>query len=330
MIPVPGGVMEGFTVYLVEKALADRVLQAVANARDMLRAGFTTVRDVGNCGDWGDVSVKRAIIRGTFEGPTPLVSGKIVAPFGGQHYFNHERTDLSEIDYIIADSHDEMRKGVRQNLHFGADWIKIVVDGQRYIYTEDDVRVIVEEAGRAGVRVCAHCMSDEAAKNAVAGGVTSIEHGFMLGDDVLKLMKKNDVWLVGTDFSTEVFDVYGLEGWHAMVVDRLRRAHETGVSMAFGSDIVVEVPGHDRGTATLTLLDTWVAAGIPAPDILRAMTSDAARLLEMEDTRGAIREGMAADIIAVPGNPLDDILVLRKVAFVMKGGRVFKNEVVPE
>ena len=326
MVPITGGLYEGFLVDMVQETLADRVLWSVANARDMLNVGFTTVRDVGNCGDWGDIAVKKAIARGTFEGPTPLVCGKLIAPYGGQYVLNHEQIDLARTDYIFADSHDEMRKGVRQNLHFGADWIKIVVDGQKYIYTEDDVRVIVKEAGRAGVRVCAHCNTDEGAKSAIAGGVTSIEHGFPLSDEVLKLMKKNNVWLVGTDFSTEVIDVYGIEVWKEMVVDRLRRAHNIGVAMAFGSDIVVAVPGHNRGTATLTLLDTWLAAEVPDADILRAMTTDSARMLELEDSHGGISEGKVADIIAVPRNPLEDILVLREVAFVMKAGRVIKNE----
>jgi imidazolonepropionase-like amidohydrolase len=325
MVPVNGEAMEEFNRYMLEETLADRVLQSVANARDMLNAGFTTVRDVGNCGDWGDIAVRKAIADGIFEGPTPLVSGKIISPYGGQNIVNHEHMDLAETDYIFADSPDEMRKAVRQNLYYGADWIKIVVDGQKYIYTADDVRVIVEEAGRAGVRVCAHCMTDEAAKSAIGGGVASIEHGFMLSDDVLELMQEKGVWLVGTDFSKEVFEVYGYPQAHEMVVDRLRRAHNIGVPMAFGSDVVVEVPGHDRGSATLTLLDTWRAAGIPDGDILRAMTIDAARLLAIDDSHGAIRAGKTADIIAVPGNPLDDILALRDVAFVMKGGNVVKD-----
>lgn len=326
MVPIAGEAMKEFNVYMLEVTLADRVLQSVANAHDMLNAGFTTVRDVGNCGEWGDIAVKKAISRGVFEGPTPLVSGKIISPYGGQHLVNHEQIGLAETDYIFADGEDEMRKAVRQNLYYGADWIKIVIDGQKYIYTADDVRVIVDEAARAGVKVCAHCMTDQAAESAIAGGVASIEHGFMFSDAVLKSMKDEDVWLVGTDFSAEVLGVYGYPQWHQMVVDRLRRAHEIGVRMAFGSDVVVKVPGHDRGSATLTLLDTWRAAGIPDPDILRAMTIDAARLLELDETHGTISVGKVADILAVPEDPLEDIFALREVAFVMKGGRVVKKK----
>jgi imidazolonepropionase-like amidohydrolase len=311
---------------MVREGLSDRVLQAVANARDMLHHGFTTVRDVGNCGDWGDISVRRAIKRGFFDGPTTLVSGKIIAPFGGQVRLNPERIDLARTDYLFADSHDEMRKAVRQNVYYGADWIKIAVDDQRYDYSVEDVRFIVEEADRAGLRVAAHCSTDEGARIAVAGGVASIEHGFMVSDKTLEMMKKEDVWLVGTDFSTEVTDVYGFAGLADLIVDRLRRAHRIGVRMAFGSDIVVEVPGHDRGSATLTFLDTWIAAEVPAADVLRALTTDAALFLHVDKRRGAVEEGLAADIIAVPRNPLEDILALREVAFVMKDGRVIKHD----
>jgi imidazolonepropionase-like amidohydrolase len=321
----PGDVIAGFDTYLLRETLPERVLQAVSNAREMLHAGFTTVRDVGNCGEWGDVAVRDAIRKGLFEGPTTLVAGKIITPFGGQYYLNPERIDLARIDYIFADSPDEMRRGVRENVHFGADWIKIVVDAQRYLYSEEDVRFIVEEAARSGLRVAAHCVTDKAAQIAVAGGVASIEHGFFFNDETLKLMKKKGVWLIGTDFSSEVVDVYGVEAWKAIIIDRLRRAHKIGVPMAFGSDIVLEIPDHNRASAILTLLDTWVAAEIPAPDILRALTTDAARFLELEKARGTIREGLAADIIAVPSNPLEDILVLKEVAFVMKDGRVVKN-----
>jgi imidazolonepropionase-like amidohydrolase len=326
MIPVPpGAIGAGFSQYFLSETTADRALQAVANARSMLDAGFTTVRDVGNCGDWGDVAVKRAIGRGHFDGPTTLVSGKIIAPFAGQFGLNHETIDVARIDYIFADSRDEMRRGIRENLHYGADWIKIVVDDQRYRYSAEDIAFIVDEAGRAGVRVAAHCMTNTGARNAVDGGVASIEHGFPLDGETLEMMKEHGVWLVGTDFSAEVIEVYGIEAWKDEVVDRLRRAHRIGVPMAFGADIVVEVPGHDRGSAILTLLDTWLAAGVPPAEILRAMTTDAARLLELEDERGAIREGLAADLIAVPRNPLEDILALREVRFVMKDGRVVKD-----
>jgi imidazolonepropionase-like amidohydrolase len=328
MIPVPHGeVGPSFVYHYLFSTTADRAVQGVVNARDFLNAGFTTVRDVGNAGNWADVAVKGAIDKGLVPGPKTLVSGRIIAPFGGQGRVTHEHPELMHVDYFEADTRDEMLKAIRQNLHYGVDWIKIVVDDQPYLYSVEDVRFMVEEAGRAGVKIAAHTMTNQGARNAILGGVESIEHGFFLDDEVLELAKEKGAWLVGTDFSQEIIDVYDMQEWREIVVDRLRRAHRLGVRMAFGSDIVVEVPGHDRGSAALTLLDTWVEAGVPAANIVRALTVDAAELLGMSDERGRIAEGLAADLIAVPGNPLEDVTVLRQVSFVMVNGTVFRNDV---
>lgn len=321
-IPVAGDVGGAFTVHLIRETTTDRALQGVANARSFLEAGFTTVRDVGNCGDWGDIALKRAIERGLVEGPTMFVSGKIIAPMGGQMQLTPEHPDLAAIDYLEADSHNQMRAAVRRNLHYGADWIRIVVDDQRYLYSEDDIGFIVKEAAGAGVRVAAHCMSDEAAMRAIEAGVASIEHGFFVKERSLRSAAEHGVWLVGTDFSREILAVYRKPEWYQAVVKRLREAYRLGVPLAFGSDIVIEVPGHDRGSAVLTLLDTWRDAGVPPPAILKAMTVDAARLLGIGRTRGTIRPGMAADLFAVKGNPLEDITALRHAVLVMKHGRV--------
>jgi imidazolonepropionase-like amidohydrolase len=304
---------------------ADKALQGVENARTYLESGFTTIRDVGNAGHFADVALKRAINAGKFPGPNTLVTGKIIAPLGGQHHVNAEHLDYPKVEYIEADTRDEMRKGIRLNLHLGADWIKIVIDDQRYIYSAEDVRFIVEEAAEAGVKVAAHCVTEKGVRNAIEGGLASVEHGFVMSDEALQMAKDKGVWLCGTDFSREVWDVYGAPEIYPRIVDRLKRAYKIGVKMAFGSDVVVEIPGHTRGSAALTLLDTWLDAGIPAADILRALTTHAAEMLDMAKTRGRINAQMRADIIAVPENPLDNILTLREVKFVMKDGKVYKN-----
>jgi imidazolonepropionase-like amidohydrolase len=322
MIPVAGGVGSSFGADLLAKTTADRVLQAVATARELLAAGFTTVREIGNCGHWGEEAVKRAVERGLIEGPTVVTAGKIIAPFGGQMTVTPELPGIMDIDHLVADSRDEMRRAIRMNLHYGADWIKIVVDDQRYLYSTGDIRFIVDEAAAAGVKVAAHCMTEQGARNAIRGGVASIEHGFEMSDETLGEARDAGVFLVGTDLSEPVIAVYGRPEWRQQIVDRLRRAHRIGVPMAFGSDVVVEVPGMGRAQANLATLDTWVAAGIPPADALRALTVDAARLLGMETERGAIRAGMCADLVAVVGNPLESIEPLKRVAFVMKGGEV--------
>ena len=131
MIPVAEhGIYVWASHYLVNTTL-DRAMQGVANAKSFLEAGFTTIRDVGNAGEYADIALKRAINRGLIDGPTTLVTGKIIAPFGGQLHVNYDNANYHKVDYIDADTHDEIVKAVRQNIHFGADWIKIVVDDQR-------------------------------------------------------------------------------------------------------------------------------------------------------------------------------------------------------
>src|SRR3954466_15826375 len=130
-----------------------RAILGVANARAVLDSGFTTVRDVGNAGNYVDTSLRLAIERGVVPGPTIINAGRIIAPFGGQYHLQPERRSLAEPEYLFADTRDEIRKAIRENVHFGAKVIKIVVDDQPYIYSVDDIKFIVDEAARAGVKV---------------------------------------------------------------------------------------------------------------------------------------------------------------------------------
>ncbi len=303
-----------------------RAIEGVANARDMLAAGFTTVRDVGNNGNHADTALREAIERGLVPGPTMINAGRIIAPYGGQFHLQPEKQDLATPEYAFADTHDEMIKAIRENIHYGATVIKIVVDDQKYIYSADDIRFMVAEAHRDGLKLAAHCWTEPGARNAAEAGVDSIEHGEMMTNEDLQLAKKNHVVLVGTDFTESAARESGLIGMHPIFVDRLKRAYQIGVTMAFGTDTFVYVPGETRGTQAAEYVDSWVEAGVPAKDTLRAMTINAARLLGVDGERGAIRPGLAADIIATPVNPLDDIQAVRKVSFVMKDGSVFKNE----
>jgi imidazolonepropionase-like amidohydrolase len=182
----------------------------------------------------------------------------------------------------------------------------------------------VEEARRAGLKVAAHVVTEAGIRNAVEAGVASIEHAEKISDEVLQLAKKNNVVLVGTDFTEEILKILNLPQLYEPIVDRLRRAYKIGVTMAYGTDIYVVVPRKTPGEAAMSLIDTWIAAGIPAKVILQSMTANAARLLGIENVRGAIKAGLAADIIAVPENPLDNISTLKKVLFVMKDGRIIK------
>ena len=303
-----------------------RALEGAANARDMLAAGFTTVRDVGNAGNYADTALREAIERGLLPGPTMINAGRIIAPYGGQFHLQPEKRDLATPEYAFADTRDEMIKAIRENIHYGATVIKIVVDDQKYIYSADDIRFMVEEAHRDGLKLAAHCWTEAGAHNAAEAGVDSIEHGQMMTNEDLQLAKKNHVVLVGTDFTEAAAREQGFPELHAVFVDRLKRAYKIGVTMAFGTDAFVYVPGETRGTQAAEYVDSWGEAGVPAKDTLRAMTINAARLLGVDGERGTIKPGMAADIIATPANPLDDIQAVRHVSFVMKDGSVFRSE----
>ena len=316
--------------YTVSTPTAYRALQGAANARAMLESGFTTIRDVGNNGNYCDTALRMAIDRSIIPGPTMINSGRIIAPFGGQFQIQPERRGLSEPEYFFADTKDELKKAVRENIHYGARVIKIVVDDQPYIYSVDDIKFVVEEARNAGLKVAAHCGTERGARNAAEAGVASIEHGIRMSDEALQLAKRNNVVLVGTEFTVKLSEYLGLppevaKEFHAVYVDRLKRAYKIGVPMVFGSDAFFDIEGETRGEQAISIIDSFIEAGVASKDLLRYMTTDAARLLGVDKRRGAIKVGLRADIIATRESPLDNILALKKVSFVMKNGKVFKK-----
>lgn len=306
--------------------IAFRMVEGVVNARGMLEAGFTTIRDVGNAPDYADTSLRNAIEVGLVPGPTVVNAGKIITPFGGQNRLRPNIPDVYAEEYIYADTRDEMKKAVRENLHYGAKLIKIVVGGiGGYRYSVEDVRYIVEEAAAAGLKVAAHCDSDTDARNAIEGGVASVEHGPGMTEETLLLAKQKGVFLVGTDFPEGIVKEqgYGPRLFNAFY-ERLVRAHKVDALMAFGTDVLLETPTKTRGQYALDFIENYVKVGMKPAEILRMMTTNAARLLGMEKQRGRIQADFAADIIATPANPLEDINALRRVNFVMKGGKVYK------
>jgi imidazolonepropionase-like amidohydrolase len=320
-----------FWIMAIQRRAGFRAIQGVRHAKEMLESGFTTVRDVGNSGDHLDSDLDKAIRFGEVPGPTMIFSGRIISPFGGQ--FSDTPTDPKMLDnpeYLVADSRDEMRKGVRENIYWGARVIKIVVDGQKYSYSADDIRFIVEEAARAGVKVAAHVQTEPGARAAIEAGVASIEHGWVLTDEDLALAKKKGVTLVSTDFTVAELLVDGMEQeaaerTHQKYVARLKRAWAAGVDVVFGTDVMSDIRGRTRGDVSMEYVDSFKEAGIAAPDILRAMTTRAAVLLGVEKERGALRPGMAADLVATPEDPLRDIDGLKKIDFVMKDGKLVRG-----
>jgi imidazolonepropionase-like amidohydrolase len=313
---------------------AARALKGLHNAQNVLMAGFTALKDVGNDANYVAIDIRHAIEMGWFAGPTMLTTGKIIAPFGGQsHNIPPELGPFWRFEYQDADTPDEVRKAVRQNIYSGANAIKLVADNSPYFYSEAEIRAAVEEAHRAGVKVAVHVMGGEAARNVILGGADSVEHGFGLSDELLQLMKEKGTFLVSTDFPYEHLKAMGTAGGiippaeitSKNILDRLRRAHKIGVKLAFGTDVVVDLPGKSRSDMMLDYLGVWTEAGIPPAEILKAMTTNVAELFGWKGERGAIAVGQAADLIATPASPLENIQALRKVQFVMKDGKVIKK-----
>lgn len=317
---------------LVHESTAFRVARGLHNAEILLNAGFLALRDVGNNGDYGDIAVRQAIEAGWFKGPTIIGSGKIIAEFGGQSRgFAPETGEFWKNEYLDADNPAEIRKAVHENIYYGAGVIKLVTDNNPYFYTADDIRAAVDEAHNAGLKVAVHVSGGKAADNVIEGGANSIEHGFELTDDQLRRMKEKNIYLVGTDFPLEHMIAFGsMTSMNAnaaaeMDIRRLAAAHRIGVKMAFGSDVVVELPGETRADMCFDFLKVWEKAGVPPADILRAWTTDAYELLGIANRQGPIAPGLAADMIAVPDNPLQNIYTLRKVDFVMKDGQIIRK-----
>ncbi|HTL22171.1 MAG TPA: amidohydrolase family protein [Steroidobacteraceae bacterium] len=330
---VVGGSAPFESFYILEST-AYRALRGLHNAMDVLGAGFTTVRDVGNAADYAMDDVRRAIDGGWYTGPTIITSGKIIAPYGGQsHGIPPEQGRFWKYEYLDADSPDEMRKAVRANLYQGAGVIKLVLDNNRYHYSVDEIRVAVEEAHHAGVPVSVHVFGGEAADNAIEAGVDSIEHGFFLTDAQLKRLHDKGIVLVSTDFPRAHLDVIGTSGGilpppevlAPKIIDRLRRAHRLGVRLVFGSDTVMDVAGRSRADLMFDYLAVWREAGVPAAELLKAMTSEAAKLLRVEGERGRLAVGLAADLVAMPADPLADTESLRRIDFVMKNGHIVRQ-----
>lgn len=323
-----------FESFYLNQSSTLRGLHGLHNAQLVLNQGFTTLRDVGNSAEYAMSDVRRAIDAGWFAGPTIIDSGKIIAPFGGQSRDIPPRQGAFwQFEYIDADGPEEVRKAVRTNIYYGAGVIKLVADNNPYHYSLEEFRAAVDEAHRAGIPVAVHVYSGDALDTAIEAGVDSIEHGFDLTDAQLARMKAKGMFLVGTDFPRKHLDILGTSGGilpepavlAPKIIDRLRRAHRIGVRMAFGSDTVIDMPGRTRADLMFDYLAVWREAGVPPGDILKAMTVNAAELLRVDKMRGSLREGLSADLVAMPEDPLRDIENLRKIDFVMKDGKVVRK-----
>jgi len=318
----------------VQDSTALRAIQAASNGMQMLSAGFTVVRDLGNNGMYADTALRVAVEQGWLPGPTIINSGIIIGGMGGQFYPTPEMVKEHNIvypEYLDADTSDEIIKAVRQNVLFGAKVIKICVDCKPYPYSVDDMKLFVKEAANAGgLKVAGHVQTQEGARRAIEAGIWSIEHDIALTDEIHKLMAKKGIWRVGTE--TPFTEYRGSQAAFDRTVAGMKSAYANGVKMAFSTDADYYVEGMTRGQVVINFLKSWKAAAVPDKEILKIMTVNGYKVADIYDKRGPIKPGYPADIIAVKGNPLEDIDALRTVVFVMKDGLVFKRDgvMVPE
>lgn len=324
----------GWNDQVLKEPEALRVARATNHARATLMAGFTTVRDLGSEGaGYADVGIKKAIDQGIIEGPRMLVAGRAIVATGsyGPKGFSYD-FDIP-LGAEPADANDLIRV-VRDQIGRGADIIKVYADyrwgpnGEAMpTFSEDELSLIVKTANSSGRPVVAHAATAEGMRRAILAGVETIEHGDGATDEVLALMKEHGVAFCSTLGAVEAISRYN--GWNgkAPVPARIAVKHDTfkrtlaaGVTLCAGSDVGVFDHGDNAWEFEL-----MVDYGMESIEVLRAATSVNARLFHMADKIGQIKSGLLADLIAVPGNPEDDISALRAVEMVMKGGRIYKQ-----
>jgi len=318
---------------------AERALYAASYAKATLEAGFTTVRDVGST-DFVSAALRNAINAGAIVGPRMLVSNYAIGSTGGhadQAPFPPQVTPPAGPLQGVCNSADECRAAVRYQMKYGADVIKFMPSGGVLSLTDpvdvpeltqEEMDAIVSEAHMWHRKVAAHCHGDRAAKMALKAGVDSIEHGTFLQDDTLRAMKDSHVYLVPTLFAGEwvgekadtfppAIRTKALQAG-AAIQQMFQRAVKIGVPIAFGTDSAVEPHGLDAREFALMTKN-----GMAPADALMAATANASKLLGVDKETGTIEAGKEADIVAVPGNPLEDIRATEHPRFVMKHGIIY-------
>ena len=329
----------------LQASSAFKALIGLKTLQRLLESGWTSIRVMGD-GDiyYANQDIRKAIDGGMFLGPRLTGAAHYISITGGGGDINYLSPEQAVIaDGLIADGPHEIRKAIRQEIKFGSDWIKVMVTGafmsvgdnpENVSFSPEELRAAVEEAARHNIPVAAHAHATEGINQAVIAGVRSIEHGSFLSEESIDLMVEYGTYLVPTIY---VGDYYANSGkllaqsknddfYLAFRDDWLKmlgKAHRKGVKIAVGSDLCgYEVAPH----VCAREFDTLIEAGLSPMDAIKAGTSVGAELLQWDDMLGSLEPNKLADIIAVPGNPLEDISALESPSFVMKDGRIIVNK----
>ena len=331
---------EDYDQQLLKQSVAYRAILATRSALHALDYGFTTIRDVETEGaGYADVDLKKAINRGIIPGPRMQVATRALDVTGAYPLQGYAPDVPVPHGVQLVDGPDEGRKAVREQISFGADWIKVYVDRSYFVrpdgvlddiptFTMDELRAIVDEAHRQRHKVAAHAMALNGVHNAVEAGVDSIEHGDYIADADMRAMVQKGIYYVPTIYVGEYVAQgranAGAKVWLDMIkihADTFRKAVNAGVKIAFGTD----VGGFDWGIDPAIEFPLMVKYGMTPAQAIRAATLNAAELLGMQNDIGTVAPGKYADIVAVKGDPLSDISLLQKIDFVMKGGEIYKS-----
>ena len=332
----------------ISSNVSEHAIRATNYARATVEAGFTTVRDLGSgfvgSPEFVDVALRNAINKGFVVGPRMLVATRGVGATGGHFDMTNGYRDMlfgqePGFNWGIADGPDEIRKLVRFEVKNGADVIKAAVSGGVLSladevdvpqFTPDEMKALVDETHRLRKKLAVHCHGDQAAKEAIAAGADSVEHGSFLKPDTLAMMKTKGTYLVPTLMATEwimaKLDLYPpalqakAKAAAAARSDMFRNSVKAGVKVAFGTDAAVFPHGQNAKEFKL-----MVDLGMPPADALISATSGAADLLGVAPRVGTLEKGKLADLIAMPGDPLGDVTATERVSFVMKEGKIVRN-----
>jgi imidazolonepropionase-like amidohydrolase len=323
----------------VQESVAERTILAELAARDDLMAGYTAERDMGTEGAGSaDSAIRNAIDKGLIPGPRMRMSGNAISILGGHEDaigYNPASHIPSNADY--ANNATELVSVIREQLKEGADFIKIYETGKDHLrdgkfttpyqYTEEELAAAVKETARQATRVGVHCTGEPGALYAATAGVASIDHADYLSDETMRLMKEKQIYAVPTFAIVEYFGKHAdpsvgdwddsMQKFHAA---QFKRQMAAGVPFAVGSD----VGPFPHGTQAREL-ELMVEYGMSPAEVLKSDLIHGARLLDWEGKIGELKPGYYADVIAVPGNPLADISVVKSVRFVMKDGVVYKR-----